>query len=339
MTTERAWVRGTLLYMSPEHIQGFGVTARSDIYSLGTLLYECLAGIHPVLVGAERLSLDDVALRQIAQMPPPLYELLPEVPAYLARIIQQMLAKEAVLRFGTMDEVANRLRECRSQVLAESGGSESNQLEQRPYIVFPSSAIGMKAAAAPDESRAVDDVVAGAERIVTALAATQTVDNSECLQPRRSSEPALSNQARHRRQIVIAVTLGALAGIVFALTLVLSSRPDTCTGRNWPSATASGQPASNQPPTASLQQPGSPEVSRATASALGQPALSPSTRPKAAELSPSEDQNQNKTNSYGSGIPSHITSQHARLRSVINPNKTRVNPPKASSPVPSQLVF
>jgi serine/threonine-protein kinase len=211
MTTERDWVRGTLLYMSPEHIQGFGVTARSDIFSLGTLLYECLVGSPPVLVGAKRLSLDDVAWRQIAQMPPPLDELLPEVPSTVARLIQQMLAKEAALRFGTMDEVAIRLRSCHSQLLAEASGKDADFGEGRPYIVFPSAAIGMNARRAgsnPGDVVGVDEAPTGQEPGSMSGAG-----------------PAVMQRKLRQRLLFTAICLGVLGGIAVALFASWPSKP------------------------------------------------------------------------------------------------------------------
>ena len=316
MTTERDWVRGTLLYMSPEHIQGFGVTARSDIYSLGTLLYECLAGNHPVLIGAEQLSLDDVALRQIAQMPPPLDELLPEVPDHVARIIQQMLAKEAVLRFGTMDEVAIRLRESRSRLLAESGNGEFHTLEQRPYIVFPSPALGMRAAAVPSECPATH-IVAAAERRASAATAQPAVTPK-------------TNRTARRRGLVTAISLGALAGIAVALWRSGSSKPEIA-------ADSSRKPTLGTQP----RQPGYPEVPKGSPSVVGQAALAPTDGTNWSTASLCEAKNINKSNSYDAGSLRDSASERPHARLVINPIMSEPKAPKASPSalVPSKLVF
>ena len=197
MTTERDWLRGTLLYMSPEHVQGFGVTALSDIYALGTLLYEAFAGCPPCLMDAENLSLDDVAWRQISYVPPQLDELLPEVPGSVARTIQQMLAKEAVLRFGTMDEVAQRLRACHHELVAESRGGDPYPPDERPFIQFPSTALGMRAADAPETAIAGrGDAIAGR--------------GDACLAP-----------ATHRKPQPNRVTWAIVAGIIFGIIITV----------------------------------------------------------------------------------------------------------------------
>ena len=299
MTTEWGCVHGTLLYLSPEHIQGFGVTARSDIYSLGTLLYECLAGSPPALVGTGQLSLDEVTMRQISLMPPLLNELSPDVPESLAQLIQQMIAKEAVLRFGTMDEVAIRLREIQKQLLSESVDSSSENLEPRPYIVFPSSALGMKATQAKDEARAPEQVLAGAERLVNALSSAQSANVALAAVgtlDQRDAKPGA------RRTITgIAISLGVLAGIAFALLM-----------------SANFGPGSTGPIT-----------------------VAPSTGPIATKLSPSEAKTPNKSDGYAVGSQNVAASAATHTAPVINSAKTgsREQKAKTKSAVSSELVF
>ena len=109
-TTQRDLLHGTILYMSPEHLQGLRVTARSDIYALGTTIYEALAGTPPCLVGMEEPTLESVTFAQINRMPLTLDVLTGTVPRFVARTIQRMIAKAPADRFATMAEVAQVLR-------------------------------------------------------------------------------------------------------------------------------------------------------------------------------------------------------------------------------------
>ncbi len=352
MTTERDWVRGTLLYMSPEQLQGFGVTARSDIYSFGSLLYESLAGTAPLLIGVDQLSLDDLALRQIALTPPILNEIVPDVPDTLARLIQQMLAKESVLRFGTMDEIAQRLRDCYNQLLAESGASVESEKEQRPYIVFPSSALGMNPAV-PDEGPKEEQVVAGAERLISAAAATDIGDNHETrpvpvradlrVRPSaHSSKPAVVDRNNHRRALLTAIALGALAGIVFALIKTATTRGDA--DYKQLSAVSSQLSASSNPlpaATAGNAQLGSPTVPGVASNAPGPGVAVPAAGPTGAEASLSNAKNPNKPDTYGPRNNSIVSSRPLETRPVINPDKSGATErkAKASSSSPDKLVF
>ncbi len=110
MTTQRDTLRGTMWYISPEHVQGLGVTGRSDIYALGSILYEAICGTPPCLVGLQEISTPSVAWSQISRIPPQLDELVPEVPPHVGRLIHRMLAKDPTERPASMAEVAAALR-------------------------------------------------------------------------------------------------------------------------------------------------------------------------------------------------------------------------------------
>ncbi len=85
-TTKRS---GTPYYMAPEMIEGKGVSSKTDIYSLGVILYELLCGITPF-----RGSVGEVLNHQFYDMP----GMLPGIPGPLWNVITQMLAKETSVR-------------------------------------------------------------------------------------------------------------------------------------------------------------------------------------------------------------------------------------------------
>ena len=304
MTTEWGSVRGTLLYMSPEHVQGYGVTARSDIYALGSTLYECVAGCPPALVNAGQLTLDEVAWRQISFMPPPLNELSPDVPESFTNLIQQMIAKEAVLRFGTMDEVSMRLQEIQKQLRAADGTDGAQQ--QRPHIVFPSSALGIKAATNPERTPSSNDIVAGAERLVGALADLERSEPTP--QP---LQPPPQADSPHRRIVGMAITLGVLAGILIAL---LKSHE--------PASSAEARSAERRAVPG-----GSPSIA------------SPSRRPMGPSASLGDVKTPKESDAYAMGGASVAASSTPRAAPVINPGKTRAPEPKAKARAPGELVF
>ncbi len=92
LETQAGTVFGTPRYMSPEQAQGNPLDARSDLYSLGVILYQMLAGRAPYV--------DDDAVvvmaRHIKDMPPPMREIAPQalVPPMLERVVRRALAKE-----------------------------------------------------------------------------------------------------------------------------------------------------------------------------------------------------------------------------------------------------
>lgn len=83
-------IAGTPGYMAPEQVQGFSdMDARADVFALGCILYECLAG-QPAFSAGDLWSL---LARVVLEEPPCLAELRPDVPAWLEALCARMLAK------------------------------------------------------------------------------------------------------------------------------------------------------------------------------------------------------------------------------------------------------
>ena len=95
-------VAGSPAYMSPEQVQGHPLDARSDLYSLGAVMYEMLCGQRPFRAG----SLGKL-LRQVVQSAPePLREVRPELPEELEAIVMRTLEKEPDKRYRNGAELA-----------------------------------------------------------------------------------------------------------------------------------------------------------------------------------------------------------------------------------------
>ncbi|MEZ4454339.1 MAG: serine/threonine-protein kinase [Nannocystaceae bacterium] len=104
--TQVGTVVGTPYYMSPEQVLAAPLDPRSDVYSLGVVLFEALAGRLPFV--GEPLQ---VAMQHCNSPAPRLSELRPEldVPEVLEALVAEMLVKEPTQRIQTMEEVAARL--------------------------------------------------------------------------------------------------------------------------------------------------------------------------------------------------------------------------------------
>jgi eukaryotic-like serine/threonine-protein kinase len=94
---------GTPHYISPEQAEGASATAASDIYALGVVLYECLAGRRPF----NRDTPIQVALAHVRE---PVPALGPEVPGWLRAVVDRALAKRPEDRFGSAGELGTALR-------------------------------------------------------------------------------------------------------------------------------------------------------------------------------------------------------------------------------------
>lgn len=103
--TRTGFVAGTPLYMAPEQARGDEIDLRSDLFSLGSVMYESLAG-NPPFNGKTPL----VVLRKLTDDPhPPLRDLNPEVPDWLEDIIDRLLAKNPDDRIQTAKELSELL--------------------------------------------------------------------------------------------------------------------------------------------------------------------------------------------------------------------------------------
>ena len=100
---------GTPEYMSPEQAKGNPVDGRSDIYSLGVVLYQMVCGQAPFTATTPFA----VGMKHINEAPRAPREVRPDCPEWLATIIMRALAKEPFDRFGTAQEMAARLRAAR----------------------------------------------------------------------------------------------------------------------------------------------------------------------------------------------------------------------------------
>ena len=97
---------GTPEYMSPEQVEGKDVDPRSDIYSLGIILFEMLTGQIP-FAGESALS---VALKQETQPPPDPRTINAQIPEDFSRLILKCLEKDKAKRFQSSEEVLGELR-------------------------------------------------------------------------------------------------------------------------------------------------------------------------------------------------------------------------------------
>ena len=122
--TRQGNIVGTIEYMSPEQVRGEESDARSDIYSLGILLYEMLTGRVPF----ESLSEFDLMKAQIEQAPTPPRTFAAHLPLPIEQAIMRSLAKKPGARFQTAGEF-------RSVLLGALAGT-TTPLENNPRAVY-----------------------------------------------------------------------------------------------------------------------------------------------------------------------------------------------------------
>jgi hypothetical protein len=105
-------IAGTPLYMSPEQARGEPLDARSDLFSLGSVLYTLCTG-RAAFAAATTMA---VLKRVCEETPRPVREVNPDIPAWLAAVVDRLLAKDPGERFQTAAELAEVLGEHLAQL-------------------------------------------------------------------------------------------------------------------------------------------------------------------------------------------------------------------------------
>ena len=103
---------GTAKYLSPEQVQGRELDGRADIYSLGLVLYECLAGKVPFKGENDQ----QVAIARLQRDPTPLAGIRNDVPTTVLHVIHKMLRRKPENRFQTAQEVVDALDDAMTHV-------------------------------------------------------------------------------------------------------------------------------------------------------------------------------------------------------------------------------
>jgi serine/threonine protein kinase/Tol biopolymer transport system component len=192
--TDPGTVMGTIAYMSPEQARGLEVDRRTDIWSLGCVLYEMVAG-HPPFAA---LTTSDVMVAVLTQDAPPLAQAAKEVPAELERIVRKALRKDKEERYQTIKDMALDLKALRREL--EIGA----ELERSAAPSFTS---GIRAADSGTHDEAALSTAQQAAR--TSAVEAQSTESADSL--------AAGIRQGQRGMLLVVVILAVTAGLAFGL--------------------------------------------------------------------------------------------------------------------------
>ena len=128
--TQAGNVVGTPYFMSPEQLRGEPLDGRSDLFSLGALLYNLVAG-HPPFEGSDPAS---IFAQTLYKEPAPLSELIPTAPSSLDRVLAHALAKNANERYRSALEFIEDLRAVRAGEAPEHAVAHDRQNAQQTLV-------------------------------------------------------------------------------------------------------------------------------------------------------------------------------------------------------------
>jgi len=131
--TEPGFVMGSVMYMSPEQARGQDVDARTDIWSLGVVLYEMVTGQRPFAAATTSDAIAAVLLKE----PTPLRQFAPGVPAEIDGIVMKMLHKDREQRYATAREILHELKVLKQRI--EPMGAQVDSTEAPAFILPPQS--------------------------------------------------------------------------------------------------------------------------------------------------------------------------------------------------------
>jgi tetratricopeptide (TPR) repeat protein len=208
LCTTPGQIVGTLAYMSPEQVSGdpTQIDSRSDVYSLGVILYELLAGRLPLAVGA--LSIADAARLILEADPPSLSALSHEFRGDLDTIVSKALQKK---------------REDRYQSAAELGGDVRRYLSDEPIVARPASATYIMRKFARRHKALVAGAVAATAALVIGAIATGVF----AVQAERARAVAVANERAMKRELALSTQAAK-----FMREMLNGVRPAVAAGRD-----------------------------------------------------------------------------------------------------------
>jgi serine/threonine protein kinase len=192
MTTEVGVVMGTAQYMSPEQARGLGVDARTDLFSLGVVLYEMIAGRPPF----EGETTSDVIAAILQNDPPPLSIEGAGIPAELGRIVTKALQKDREHRYQTSADMLVELRHLKRELEFRARQEDSNSTES-----------------------SLPDGPARAGLAVETAGEPPSPTNVTVARTTSSAEFLVASIRRHKRATIVALAMSAIAVAAMAYGL------------------------------------------------------------------------------------------------------------------------
>ena len=217
MTTE-GLIIGTPAYMSPEQVMGRVVDRRSDIYSLGCVIYEMLAGHTPFSGDG-----DAMLARHLSDQVPPLRTVRPAIPAAFEAELERALRKAPADRFDSATELADALERASRSADGGAPAAAAGPPSIRSLVVLPLENLGGD----PQEEFFADGMT---EALITHLAkirSLRVISRSSAMRYKRASRPLPEIARELRVDAVLEGSVVRSGGRVRLTAQLLDAASDT----------------------------------------------------------------------------------------------------------------
>jgi serine/threonine protein kinase/WD40 repeat protein/HEAT repeat protein len=198
-------IAGTPQYMSPEQAQGETVDGRSDLFSLGCVLYEMSTGVSPFRADSTMATLR----RLIDDRPPAMASLNAELPPWFIAIVDRLLQKDPAQRFASAKEVSEMLEGCLAH------------LQQPAGVPLPAAVAVWQEPCRPEPACATPPPTGLAARLFR---------NCASFFPRAGLAPRQASNSRKSHFSGVAIMLSLLGISLFAAAVVQTTPPDISGG-------------------------------------------------------------------------------------------------------------
>jgi len=165
VNTSPGVVMGTVSYMSPEQARGAHMDARTDIFSLGVLVYEMLSGRLPF----EGATANETIASIIQKKPPSLFRYAPEIPTELERIVSKSLSKKPEDRYQNLKDMVIDLKRLKRQLELEEDLSDRPETVSNRQINSDGAKVATEENKSPSKEVSIQTHPSSAEYIVTGL--------------------------------------------------------------------------------------------------------------------------------------------------------------------------
>ncbi|MFH2139431.1 MAG: serine/threonine-protein kinase [Pseudomonadota bacterium] len=227
--TQTGMVLGSPKYMSPEQVLGKVTDQRSDIFSLGVMLYEMLTGQVP-FIGE---NVNAIMYQTLNAIPAPPSNANPAVPEMLNYIVAKALAKDLDARYQNAGEMVNDLRACREALPRATDGA---QQAKRSALVTRATdgdedkaviALGLSSSFDSNEATMRLAAMTASKEEVEELSKTLRTERPSMAEINRAAPKAAQHLARHRAEqpgkgggflllvLVALIVLGLLSALIF----------------------------------------------------------------------------------------------------------------------------